>query len=83
MYLGPGREFRCSGASRGIGEIGAPRGCRVLGAVRGCLGPSWVVGCQGCIGDWCMGQGPVGYRGIRGHWGACRGVGGVGSCQGV
>ena len=46
------------------------------------MGTSGCVGVSGCMGAdrECSAQGPGGYRGIRGHWGApmgCRGIKGV------
>ena len=60
--LGAGREYRCSGASRGRGSIrgiGAPRGCRVLGPIRGCRGALEVAGGLGARPHWAQSRVPA------------------------
>ena len=59
MHWGAGREFRCSGARRGIGGIGGP-----LGGIEG----HWRY--EGCIGGLAGSLSAQGQQGYRGHWGS-------------
>ena len=92
--LGAGRDFRYSGARRGIGHQGH---WGLIGGV-GCKGPFWMCqGVSGCVGVsgvyWGLTetlgtQKPEGYRGIgapqvcRGHLGVSGIVGGIRGIEG-